>query len=78
MVANTCRYSSGQLIPIFQSVEVAGLGIKGPLEYLQVWDTILVPLLFVYMIPIVYKITKVGSSSLYTRYSCIECYELKS
>jgi len=36
MVADTCRYSSGQLIPIFQSVAVAELGIKGPLEYLQV------------------------------------------
>ena len=58
MVACTCRSSSGQLIPIFQSVEVAGLGIKGPLKYLQVWATTLVPLLFVYMIPIAYKITK--------------------
>ena len=36
VVAYTCRYSSGQLIPIFQSVAVAELGIKGPLEYLQV------------------------------------------
>jgi len=35
VVAYTCRYSSGQLIPIFQSVAVAELGIKGPLEYLQ-------------------------------------------
>jgi len=33
VVAYTCRYSSGQLIPIFQSVAV---GIKGPPEYLQV------------------------------------------
>jgi len=32
VVAYTCRYSSGQLIPIFQSVAVAELGIKGPLE----------------------------------------------
>ena len=36
VVAYTCRYSSGKLIPIFQSVAVAELGIKGPLEYLQV------------------------------------------
>ena len=36
VVAYTCRYYSGQLIPIFQSVAVAELGIKGPLEYLQV------------------------------------------
>ena len=36
MVANTCRYFSGQLIPIFQTVAMAELGIKDPLEYLQV------------------------------------------
>jgi len=36
VVAYTCRYSSGQLIPIFQSIAVAELRIKGPLEYLQV------------------------------------------
>ena len=36
VVAYTCRYSSGLLIPIFQSVAVAELGIKGPLEYMQV------------------------------------------
>jgi len=36
VVAYTRRYSRGQLIPMFQSVAVAGLGIKGPLEYLQV------------------------------------------
>ena len=36
MIAYTCRYSNGQLIPIFQSVAVAELEIKGPLEYLQV------------------------------------------
>jgi len=35
VLADTCRYSSGQLIPIFQTVAVAELGIKGPLEYLQ-------------------------------------------
>ena len=57
MVAYTCRYSSGQLIPIFQSVAVAELGIKGPLEYLQVYATTLVSLLFIYMIPIACKIT---------------------
>jgi len=54
MVAYTCRYSSGQLIPIFQSVAVAELGIESPLEYLA---TILVSLLFIYMIPIDRKIT---------------------
>jgi len=32
VVANTCGYSSGQLIPIFQSVAVAELGFKGPLQ----------------------------------------------
>jgi len=36
VVAYTWRYSSEQLIPMFQSVAVAELGIKGPLEYLQV------------------------------------------
>ena len=36
VVAYTWRYSSGQLIPIFQSVAVAELGINCPLEYLQV------------------------------------------
>ena len=36
VVAYTCRYYSGHLIPIFQSVAVAELGIKGRLEYLQV------------------------------------------
>ena len=57
VVAYTCRYSSGKLIPIFQSVVVAELGIKGPLEYLQVQATTLVSLLFIYMIPIDCKIT---------------------
>ena len=56
--AYTCRYSSGQLIPLFQSVAVAELRIKGPLEYLQVQATTLVSLLFIYMIPIASKITK--------------------
>ena len=32
VVAYACKYSSGQLIPIFQSVAVAELGIKGPLD----------------------------------------------
>jgi len=36
VVAYTCRYSSGQLILIFQSRAVAELRIKSPLEYLQV------------------------------------------
>jgi len=36
---------------------VAELGIKGPLEYLQVLATTLVSLLFIYMIPIACKIT---------------------
>ena len=35
VVAYTFRYSSEKLITIFQSVAVAELGIKGPLEYLQ-------------------------------------------
>ena len=42
VVADTCRYSSRHLIPIFQTVKVAELGIKGPLKYLQVSATILV------------------------------------
>ena len=46
-----------KLIPIFQSIAVTELGIKGPIEYLQVQATILVSLLSVYMIPIAYKIT---------------------
>jgi len=36
---------------------VAELGIKGPLEYLQVYATTLISLLFIYMIPIACKIT---------------------
>ena len=56
-MAYTCRYFSGQLIPIFQSVAVTGLRFKGPLEYLQVWATTLVSLSFIYMIPIACKIT---------------------
>ena len=57
MVAYTCRYFSGQLIPIFHIVAVAELGIKGPLEYLQVWATTLVSLISIYMIPIACEIT---------------------
>ena len=46
------------IIPIFQSVVwLAELGIKGPLEYLQVYATTLVSLLFIYVIPIDCKIT---------------------
>jgi len=33
VVAYTCRYYSGQLIPIFQTVALAEFGIKGLLEY---------------------------------------------
>ena len=57
MVASTCRYSGGHLIPVFQTVTVAELGTKSPLEYLQVLATTLVSLLFIYMIPIDCKIT---------------------
>jgi len=56
VVAYTCRYSSRQLIPVFQTVAVAELGIKGSLEYLQVLATTLVSSLFIYMIPIDCKI----------------------
>ena len=35
MITYTCRYSSGHLIPIIQSCQDE-LGIKCPLEYLQV------------------------------------------
>ena len=42
---------------MFQPVAVAELGIKGPLEYLQVYAITLVSLLLIYMIPISYKIT---------------------
>ena len=45
MVADTCRYSSGLLIPIFQTVAV---GIKGPLEYLQMHCRL--PPLFLYFL----------------------------
>ena len=65
VIANTCRYSSRQLILIFKTVAVADLRIKGPLEYLLVSATTLVSLLFIYMIPIDYKITKF-SLCLYT------------
>ena len=44
VVIDTCRYSSRKLIPTFQTVAVAELGIKGPLEYLQVSAS----LLFIY------------------------------
>ena len=57
MVANHYRYSSRQLISIFQTVTVAELGIKGPLQYLQVSATTLVSLLFIYMISIDCKTT---------------------
>ena len=35
VIINTCRYSSGHLIPIIQSCQDE-LGIKCPLKYLQV------------------------------------------
>ena len=54
MITYTCRYSSGNLIPIIQD----GLGIKYPLEYLQVQVITLVSSLFIIMIPIDCKITK--------------------
>ena len=38
VITYTCRYSSGHLIPTIQSVVVAELGIKGPLEHLQAYD----------------------------------------
>jgi len=40
VVDDTCRYSGGQLIPIFQAVAVAELGVEGAVEYLQVLATI--------------------------------------
>ena len=49
MVADICRYSSRHLIPIFQTVAVAQLGIKGLLEYLQVSATTLVSFFFFYL-----------------------------
>jgi len=52
----TCRYSSGHLFPIIQLCQDK-LGIKWPLEYLQVWVITLVSLLVVTMIPIDCKIT---------------------
>ena len=59
VITDTCRYFSGQLIPMFQTVTVAAteLGIKGPLECLKMSATTLVSLLFIYMIPIDCKIT---------------------
>ena len=57
VVAYTCRYFSGKLIPIFQSVAVAELGIKGPLEYLQGVGYHHCFFTFIYMIPIACKIT---------------------
>ena len=41
MVADTCTYSIGQLIPKFKTAAVGKLGIKGPLEYLLVYATTL-------------------------------------
>ena len=58
MVVNASKYASGQLIPIFQTVAVAELGIKYPLEYLQVSATTLVSLLFFLMVSTASKIVK--------------------
>ena len=54
MITYTCKYSSGHLILIANSVVS---GIKCPLEYLQVQEIILVSLLFITMILIDYKVT---------------------
>ena len=45
-ITSACKYSSGNLIPIFQSLAVAELKIEGPLEYMQVQATTLVSLPF--------------------------------
>ena len=72
MVVDTRRYSSGQLISISQTLAVAELGIKGPLEYLQVQATTLVSLLHIHMIPIACKITIFPYTCMYNNYkSCM-------
>ena len=47
LVAYTCRYSSGPLIPNSATAADRNIGTNCPLEYLQVWATTLVYLLFV-------------------------------
>jgi len=56
MVANTCRYFSGPLIPNSATVTVWNIGIKCLLEYLQVSATTLVSFLFIYMILLTVKL----------------------
>ena len=57
MVAYTCRYSSGPLIPKPATATLWSTGINCPQKYLQVSAITLVSLLFIYMIPIDCKIT---------------------
>ena len=47
MVADACRYCSGQIISIFQTVAMSELKIKGSLEYKQMWATTLVSSLYI-------------------------------
>ena len=65
MVADTCRYSGR---PLFNSATaiVWNIGINCPLENLQVSDTTLVSLLFIYMIPIDSKIINFLYTCLFT------------
>ena len=57
-MAYTCRYSSGPLIPNSATATVWNVGINCPQKYLQESATTLVSLRFIYIIPIVCKITK--------------------
>ena len=57
VVADICRYSSGPLIPTFQSIAVVEIGIKDILENLHVSATTLLSSIFIYMIPTDSKIT---------------------
>ena len=59
VITYTCRYSSGPLIPNSATVTDWNIGINRPLEYLQVYATTIVSLLFIYVIPIACKITKI-------------------
>ena len=61
MVAYTCRYFSGPLIPNSAIATDWNVGINCLLEY---WQVSLVSLLYIYMIPIACKIT---NFSLYSR-----------
>ena len=51
VVTYTGRYSNGHLIPIIQSCQDEIIEIKYPLEYLPVYMTILVTLLFLTIVP---------------------------